>query len=218
MHGLETRLREVVGAKSANALEKAFGYQNVGDLLRHFPRRYATRGELTEISTLRAEEHVTVMADVASVTRRPMRSKKGSLLEVVVTDGNDSLKLTFFNQDWRAESLKPGRRGLFSGKVTVFNRTRQLAHPTYVLVPSDTEPDPEAIAAFARAFIPVYPATGSLNSWAIERAIDLVLEGLDPLAADGLSDFGPSEYPDLATAFKLIHQPETAADYQLARE
>jgi ATP-dependent DNA helicase RecG len=220
MHGLETKLREVLGARSANALEKAFGYETVGGLLRHFPRRYATRGELTDLNLLREDEHVTVMADVASVTRRPMRNRGGNILEVMVTDGLTSIKLTFFNQDWRAQTLVPGRRGLFSGKVTIFRNMRQLASPTYVLIPSDTEPDPEAIAAFARAFIPVYPATGAVSSWAIERAIDLTLEGLDPLVQDGLSnDLADSlQYPHLADAFRMVHQPATLEEFKIARE
>jgi ATP-dependent DNA helicase RecG len=218
MHGLETKLREVLGARSANALEKAFGYETVGELLRHFPRRYATRGELTDLNLLKEDEHVTVMADVASVTRRPMRNRGGNILEVMVTDGLTSIKLTFFNQDWRAQTLVPGRRGLFSGKVTVFRNMRQLASPTYVLIPSDTEPDPESIAAFARAFIPVYPATGSVSSWAIERAVDLILEGLDPLVQDGLSEEFSDSFPSLAEAFRMIHQPATLDEFKISRE
>lgn len=219
MHGLETRLREVLGSKTATALEKAFGYERVGDFLRHFPRRFANRGELTDLASLVTDEYATVLADVAAVTRRSMRNRPGSILEVTVTDGLGLLKLTFFNQDWRADTLKPGKRGLFSGKVTVFNRTRQLAHPTYVLMPSDETVDTEAIAAFARAMIPVYPATSSLPSWVIERAMQLVLEGLDPLVADGLSpelekEFG---FTDLATAFHKIHQPNTPEEHKLAR-
>ena len=172
MHGLSTPLKEVLGGNTAKALDKAFGIVTVEDLLRHFPRRYANRGELTDMAGLTVDEHVTIMADVMSVTLRPMRARKGDLLEVLVTDGTGSLKLTFFNQKWRERDLKVGRRGLFSGKVTVFNNSRQLAHPTYVLVPSDTEPDPEAVQAFARALIPVYPATSTLSSWVIERSVE----------------------------------------------
>ena len=58
-------LDRVLGAKTAEALNEAFGLQTAGDLLRHHPRRYATRGELTELSSLREGEHVTVLAKVA---------------------------------------------------------------------------------------------------------------------------------------------------------
>jgi ATP-dependent DNA helicase RecG len=186
MYGLQDHLKNVLGGKTATALSKAFGMVTVEDLLHHFPRRYAERGQLTEMSSLPLEEHVTIMADILTVTRRAMKSRKGSLLEVQVTDGTGSLKLTFFNQDWREKDLRVGRRGLFSGKVTSFQNQRQLAHPTYVLVPNSTEPDPEAIAAFSKAMIPVYPATSAVTSWMIERSVELILDGLDPLIKDVL--------------------------------
>ena len=220
MHGLATALKDVVGTKTANSLNKSFNLVTVEDLLRHFPRRYADRGELTEMSSLKVDEHVTIMADVYSVTRRPMRQKKGSLLEVLVSDGTGTMKLTFFNQDWRERDLKVGRRGLFSGKVTVFRNERQLAHPMYVLVPIDTEPDPEAVAAFAKPLIPVYPATSTLPSWQIERSVELALDGLDPLIKDAIPEeiVKQESFTDIVTAFKDIHQPLKRADAQAAAQ
>lgn len=219
MHGLSTPLKEVLGLATAKALDKAFELRTVEDLLRHFPRRYAQRGELTDMAALQVDEHVTIMADVMSVTHRPMRARKGDLLEVLVTDGTGSLKLTFFNQKWRERDLKVGRRGLFSGKVTVFQNSRQLAHPTYVLVPTDSEPDPEAVAAFARALIPVYPATSSLSSWVIERSVNLVLDGLDPLIKDAVPDDVrvSEQLLGIAAAFEAIHHPGTLDEAREAR-
>ncbi len=34
---LSQSLRRTIGGKSATSIEKAFGYQNVGELLNHFP-------------------------------------------------------------------------------------------------------------------------------------------------------------------------------------
>ena len=61
-----TRLRSVVGDKTAKVLESAFGMVVVDDLLRHYPRRYAGIGKLTDLSTLRVGQHVTIMARVVS--------------------------------------------------------------------------------------------------------------------------------------------------------
>ena len=49
---LDSRLDGAVGGKTASALDRAFGMKTVGDLLMHYPRRYARRGELTQISSL----------------------------------------------------------------------------------------------------------------------------------------------------------------------
>lgn len=45
-------LVSVVGGKSAKALASAFGITTVEELLAHYPRRYAERGELTDLASL----------------------------------------------------------------------------------------------------------------------------------------------------------------------
>ena len=121
MASLEEPLRGVVGGKAAARAEKAFGLRTTGDLLRHYPRRYVRRGELTDLASLRDGEDVTVFAQVASVTSRRMRSRRGRLLEVTVTDGRAKLALTFFNKVgfWERQ-LSPGRHGMFAGRVSTF--------------------------------------------------------------------------------------------------
>ena len=41
---LRSKLATVLGGKSADALRKGLGLLTIEDLLRHYPRRYATRG------------------------------------------------------------------------------------------------------------------------------------------------------------------------------
>ena len=91
-------LERVLGAKTAKVLDAAFDMETVGDLLRHYPRRYATRGELTELSSLAEGEHVTVLAKVALVRKLPMGGRRGDRLEVIVTDGTARLTLMFFHK------------------------------------------------------------------------------------------------------------------------
>src|SRR5580704_4928506 len=122
MARLTDPLRPVVGEKAAKRLATLGpGLRTVGDLLGYYPRRYETRGELTDLSALRDGEHVTVQAVIGSVSTRPMRNRQGSIFEAVVTDGHGKLTLTFFGrgrQEWRERELTPGRQGLFSGQVS----------------------------------------------------------------------------------------------------
>lgn len=151
----------------------------VGDLLRHYPRRYAERGELTDLARLRDGEHVTVLAEVARVSTRAMRQRRGRLLEVTVTDGRGTLALTFFNpRRFHETELRPGRRGLFAGKVSTYRRQRQLTHPEYQIVDDD---DLDRAVEFASAILPVYPAAAGLPSWSIAKAVRVVLDTLGPL-------------------------------------
>src|SRR5206468_9070626 len=64
MASLDEPLRGVVGGKAAARAEKAFGLRTTGDLLRHYPRRYVRRGDLTDLASLQDGEHVTVFAQV----------------------------------------------------------------------------------------------------------------------------------------------------------
>ncbi|WOQ70521.1 ATP-dependent DNA helicase RecG [Microbacterium limosum] len=215
---LESRLDGVVGGKTAAALGRAFQMQTVGDLLSHYPRRYARRGDLTPIDSLPLGENVTIVAEIRRVSERAMRQRRGSLLEVVIGDGLSEVSLTFFNQQWRMSELRPGRRGIFSGKVGQYKSGRQFAHPDYVLFDGDVENTLRTTAAFSNAMIPIYPATSSLPSWKISQAVDLVLDSLggldDPLVGEMRERMQLLPFAD---ALRGIHRPETDADVDAAR-
>ena len=216
MASLSTRLTNIVGDRTAQVLEKSFGITTVNELLRHYPRRYVVRGELTDISTLLADDEVTILAEIQAVNLRRANGK--NILEVVVTDGSAKLSLTFFNQAWREKDLKVGRVGLFAGKVGVFKGRRQLSHPDYQLIPDGNDVD-AAVAEFAGKFLPVYPATSKLPSWKVMQCVNLALESIDDLP-----DYLPTEiaqefkYPNLKKAFLDIHQPPDLDSAENARQ
>jgi ATP-dependent DNA helicase RecG len=208
---VDTPLDKVLGAKTAKALANHLELETVGDLLYHFPRRYDQRGEHTDIRSLSVGDHVTVMAQVQRTNVRPMRQRRGQMLEVTVGDDSGGvLALTFFNQAWRERDLKPGRWGLFAGKVTEFRGKRQLNSPDYVIL--DDREDGE-IEEFAGALIPVYPAAAALPTWVIAKCVRTVLEHFepppDPLPVDLRKRH---KLADLGTALRQIHRPETPDD------
>jgi len=79
---LDAALSSALGGRTAQAMQKAFGLRTVGDLLSHYPRRYARRGELTALDSLPLGESVTIVAEVLDVRERTMRARRGSILEV----------------------------------------------------------------------------------------------------------------------------------------
>jgi ATP-dependent DNA helicase RecG len=215
MAGLDESLRVSVG-KRADKLEKEFGLRTSGDLLRHYPRRYAQRGELTDLASLRDGEHVTVFAQVASVTSRRMATRKGSLLEVAVTDGRARLILTFFRntRGWERR-LVPGMHGMFAGRVSTYKGRRQLAHPEFLVLGED---DLERAAELAAELIPIYPATRNISTVTLQRCVGMVLDTLgevpDPLPA-GIRD--RHKLPGLGSALNGIHRPADLAEAGRAR-
>lgn len=208
-------------------LKRAFGYQTVKELLWHLPRKYTKRGELTPLNTLPVGENVTIIAQVLDVKKHTMQARGGTILSVRVTDGTGFMSLTFFNQPWRAAELLPGKQGQFSGKVKSYRGQLQLQNPEYQLFESEAESlaagaDTAKLAqaralAYSRKPVPLYPATGSLPSWAIAKAITQTLEKLstqaDPLPqnitiAENLLDYD--------SALRLAHLPATDSDWRAA--
>ena len=221
----------VAGGKTAKALRDGLGIQTVEDLLRHYPRRYIDPGELTDLDSLEVGEHVTVLAEVVSASNRRMQQRKGTVTEVVVSDGRGRISLVFFNQPWRVDrEFRVGRRGLFAGTVSAYGGTRQLAHPRHVMIPdtglhlaedsgdAQAERDREAEAAFSDLLIPIYPATAGLPSWRIQQAIRLALDSLgdieDPIPASLRMEKG---LLGLGDALRGIHRPPDPDVVEAAR-
>jgi ATP-dependent DNA helicase RecG len=207
----------VLGRKTADALASALDLHTVGDLLRHYPFRYAERGELTNVAGLEIGEHATVLAQVERVSKRTMRSKRGTILEVRITDGVRPLTCTFFNQAWRERELLPGKRGLFAGKVTSFRGNLQLANPEYMLL--DADADESTVEDFANAVIPVYPAAAGLPTWTIRKCVRQVLDmwdgAEDPLPADMRAKH---RLPGLEESLRGIHRPDGWPAVERARK
>ncbi|QEU91565.1 ATP-dependent DNA helicase RecG [Streptomyces kanamyceticus] len=218
---LEEPLKKVVGPATAKVMAEHLDLHTVGDLLHHYPRRYAERGELTRLAELPLDEHVTVVAQVASARILTFNGGRGQRLEVTITDGSGQVQLVFFGRGIHKphKDLLPGTRAMFAGKVSVFNRKMQLAHPAYELLKAEGDEVGEAIGSWAGALLPIYPATAKLESWKIAKSVDMVLpsaqEAVDPLPP-ALRD-GRGLVP-LTEALLKIHRPHSKADVAAARD
>lgn len=215
---LDEPLKKILGGTTAKVLADHLDLHTVGDLLHHYPRRYAERGELTRLADLPLDEHVTVVAQVSDARVLTFNGGRGRRLEVTLTDGSGRLQLVFFGKGIHKphKDLLPGRRAMFAGKVSVFNRKLQLAHPEYALLDDGT--DSGAVDAFANQLLPIYPACQQLASWKLAKAVDAVLpsaqDAVDPLPA-ALRE-GRALVP-LTEALLKIHRPRTKADIADAR-
>ena len=212
-----TKLVNVLGDKTAKALAKAFDMALVGDLMRHYPRRYAELGALTDLSKLEVGQHVTIMARVKGAKNYSFGpGGRRTRTEVVVTDGTGELKLTFFQQAWRLKTMQEGTLGLFAGQVTEFNRSLQLTHPDFE--PVNEAGDPTEDTRLGRGVIPLYRSTAALPSWKIEACVALCLDALDPLE-DPLPQAVRDKHSffDLRGSLEGIHRPRNRKDYEQAR-
>ncbi|WP_404948831.1 ATP-dependent DNA helicase RecG [Streptomyces sp. ARC14] len=214
-------LKKLLGGATAKVMAEHLDLHTVGDLLHHYPRRYEERGKLTALADLPLDEHVTVLAQVADARILMFNNGRGKRLEVTLTDGSGRLQLVFFGHGVHKphKELLPGRQAMFAGKVSVFNRKMQLAHPTYQLLDaSDADEATEAVDAFAGRLLPIYPACKQLDSWRIAKAVDAVLpsaqDAVDPLPASLREGRGFTPLPE---ALLKVHRPQTKADVEDAK-
>ena len=217
----DSKLSAVAGSQ-ASKIEKAFGYRTVGDLLGHYPRRYVERGSVSDLGRLTLDDYITFVGRVVHAEKKsfPDRRRGGLAyrLEVVVATENDRLALTFFDKkehtaDWRARRIRVGATGLFSGKVGRFKDDWQLTNPQTEIFGVDNEEDPDAARAEVESLpdlLPIYPASSSVQSWQIEKAVKVALQMLVDVP-DVLPDAVRREHGlvDARKALEWIHRPDT---------
>ncbi|MET0318430.1 MAG: ATP-dependent DNA helicase RecG, partial [Rhodococcus fascians] len=235
MAALSDRLDHLLGDRAATPLAEAFDIHTVEDLLRHYPNRYATQGQPLTEGVPPDGSHITIVGVVDKAELKPMRSRKGQLLRVVIAAEQQSVSATFFNGQKVRHNIKVGNRAMFSGTVKHWRDTWGLNHPSYLLLPEQRSSDdvvtvPTVVGGgdlkgmarssmtaegvdmsmFDRALIPVYPATSKVESWDFVSCIRQVLDQLDHVE-DPLPEAIRDEHQliGLDEALRLVHFPDT---------
>ena len=215
---LEDPLHKAVGDRTAKVLRTKLNLETIGDLLRHYPRRYVKRGQLTELSELEPGTEATIVAQVTKVSRRSMAARRGQMLTVEVRDAADvPVEVTFFNPR-AANALKPGMLGMFAGKVGEYHGKIQLTNPEFEKLDVDEDAD---VDSWAGELLPIYPTTSGLSPRMIARCVGMVLDQLDADLADD-----PLPRPvrarqgllPLTEAFRKIHRPDDWPEIAVARK
>ncbi|GAA6526446.1 ATP-dependent DNA helicase RecG [Intrasporangium sp. DVR] len=203
----ESPLTKLLKKADAAAMAKNKGVETIGDLLEFVPRKYLPPNELTDLSRLRVGENVLIVAEVAAATTRPMRNRRGQLLNVVLADSaGHQLEVTFFNAYGHERKLRPGVRGFFIGQIGSYGRRLQLTHPDYELI--DEQDTAGEIEYYRTHWVPVYSTTGKLNAFRMRK---LVHQALDTV--DRVREPVPDEVRERrsllgrAEALELVHRP-----------
>lgn len=168
-----------IGPKSAKTLKK-LDLSTLGDLLWHLPRRYDDYSQLKTISQLFYGDEVTVIGTVEEVNMRTVRSGKMKLIEAVISDGTGSLRVTWFNQPWIADRLKPDRPIVMSGKIDQYLGHLTMNSPEWELL--------ERKQLHTNRIVPVYPLTAGVSSKWLRRVIHSVVNRLAQRVPDPLPD------------------------------
>lgn len=189
-----------IGPKSAKTLEK-LGLFTLGDLLYYLPRRYDDYSQLKTINRLWYGEDVTIIGTVEDIKVRAVQQGKLKLVEAVISDGTDSIRVTWFNQVWIANRLKPGRPIVLSGRVDQYLGRLTMNSPEW-------EPL-EKQQLHTNRIVPVYPLTAGVTSKWLRKVTDSVVSRLAPRVVDPLPESvqTSNQLISLSEALKNIHFP-----------
>jgi ATP-dependent DNA helicase RecG len=191
-----------IGPKSAKTLKK-LELETLGDLLWHLPRRYDDYSELKTINRLELGEEVTIIGTVDEISVRPVRGGRLKLVEAVVSDGTGSIGVTWFNQTWIANRLKPGKAVVLSGKIEQYLGKLTMSGPEWE--PLDRK------QVHTNRIVPVYPLTAGVTAKWLRRVVNSVVQSHadrlpDPLPPALVSEVGLMPF---GTAFHQVHFPDS---------
>ena len=168
-----------VGAARAQKLA-SLGIHTIFDLLSHFPRQYEDRTQLYPLAQLPDRTPVCFRAMVTAVPRASYGRGYQAITRVTVSDGHDSLTLTFFHRRDVATQLVPGKIYIFYGGLTEHDGFRSVVNPLF------EEEDGEA--QVTRRIVPVYPQTAGMTSAMLARYIAQALQRYGPQLPETLPE------------------------------
>ena len=186
---------------------KGLGIFRVGDLLRHYPRRYEDRTHFKPICDIRHGEAVTISGKVISVENIPTRTRV-TLTKVAIDDRSGIAFLVFFNQWFLKKQFDKLR-----GKVIVaYGKASRSGRGGLDMTDVEWEaPEEDKDALSSGRIVPVYPLTEGVLQARVRRAVWNALEAYGALVEETLPAVlrERRDLPPLAEAFGAIHFPET---------
>ena len=199
-----------VGDARARALAAA-EVHSILDLLGFYPRRYLDRTREATVGGLSIGDEGMVLVRVGTVSSRRTRNRR-SLVEARVSDDTGELRLTFFNQPWRADQLKVGMQAVVFGRLDSYQGNLQMTNPVVDLVGDRTG-----------RIVAIYPQseTAGLHSWDVDGIVAEALRRV--MKVRGLSDPLPGAVRQRyglvgrSEAYQAIHRPGSLHEMGEAR-
>lgn len=197
-----TRLKGV-GEKRAQILA-GLGIHTVGDILRFFPRDYTDYSRPTPINELMPED-TAVFRGTVMKKLRPYISPRYSIFKLTVSDGTDTLLITFFNSKYSFDSLVEGRDYCFCGKIKGTVLAKECGSPSFIRAD-----DPNVL-------VPKYHLTEGISanimSNCVRNALSLCSFS-DPLPEEIRKKYGLCGYKE---ALSGVHFPESHEGLEISR-
>jgi ATP-dependent DNA helicase RecG len=212
-----------IGQVRAKKLRK-IGLSTVRDLMFLFPRDYEFPAPPMAVNELREGEPASLVgtiADAEIVSRTAGKSVFGAIVE----NQTGAVRILFFNQPFRAETLKLDRRVMISGTAKLNGLRMEFVHPQVTILGDDED-------TIKPRILPVYPLTEGIKQIEMRRMVwdvahglfDSLTEVMPPVlrrdAAIRLSEIGidvGESLPEIGRALSDLHRPPSEASLLAAR-
>lgn len=171
----------------------------VGDLVNYVPKRYEDYSNIIRVSQIRPGP-VSLKVKISSVNAR--YSKRGlHMTEATASDESGSVKLVWFNQPYRKQSIKPDEEYFVAGEFASNYKFFAITNPSIELVSS--------FPVNTARLVPQYRLTKGLGANQIRKTVKKVLEKYK--AAETLPDWliAEEELISKSDALMQMHFPET---------
>lgn len=205
-----------VGPQRGELLRKELEIATFGDLLFHFPYRYADRSQVTKIANINPQSDlVQLVGTLINIHEEGTGNKRR--LTATLYDDTGRIELVWFQgAQWLKKSLVENGHYIVFGRVAVFNGAINIPHPDIEPLNAETN-----IAGMQ----PVYPTTEKLRAKGISnRSFAKLTQAL-------FEKIKPSDIPEIlpanllnqyrlcnrAQAIFWIHYPQTEEQAQAAR-
>lgn len=209
----------LIGEKFSKLL-KNLDIKIVGDLLRHYPNRYADFSTRSTVDQLQAGETVTISGTISSFAFRPTRKRGFTIQEAVIADSTGTIKLLWFNQPYIRTILTKGTTISVAGVVESENGKLLFKNPEY-----------EILKAFIHTgrIVPIYPETKGISSKWLRSKLALLTGILDwyqhrydivSTITEWIPDFVLKEEKLISVreAFQQVHFPSSFQKLEEARK
>ncbi len=217
MEDIALRYLKGVGPQRA-ALFSNMGVNSIKDLLYYLPFRYQDRRNIKKIKDLKLDELSVVKAKVRAVKLKEfpyfMRFKKvKSVFEAIIEDETDSIRCTWFNQAYLAQTIKKGISLVIYGKLKLASGSRQIVAPEYAI-------EKGADSLGVGKIVGIYRLPSEFTQKFMRKIISSTLDSYSRNYSDCLPYYLRKErnIPNIARSLKEIHFPSSWEEARRARE
>ena len=198
-----------IGEKTEKIFARA-GIFTLGDLIRYYPRAYDSFEEPVDIQNL-TDGRIQAVCGFIEKTLSVQHVKQYQIVTGKVRAGTESVSVTWFNMPYLRNTVKPGCRYVFRGRVKKRGKGVVLEQPAIF--------DLFQYAEKVKQLQPVYPLVSGLTANMLDKALRQALEILD-LSRDYLPVKVRKQY-ELAEynyAVHQIHYPKDFHEMLMARK